>query len=248
MPNPLRLGIFSELQQVRDRQRGRQESADQKAVALGERVRQRAAQETAGTRQAALDQRANEEYEYKKSQRPLEEAMRRAQVAGVQAKSRPMPKPKQLPSNVIEKMVGVDNMRSSAEGVQHSLEEAVASHTNATGTVLGFKTPTRIKNLFGMGGEQGQRTRNIIGSLKGQIAKERAGSAMSPAELDLLESYIPTDNDDEAVAISKAKDFIKSLDQIKTNRAKVYAKYGYGDEQSEPEQDDEQLPFSSYDR
>jgi len=49
--------------------------------------------------------------------------------------------------------------------VQHSLEDAIKSGANATGTAFGFKTPTRLKNLFGMGGAKGLQTRNIIGSL-----------------------------------------------------------------------------------
>lgn len=185
-----------------------------------------------------MQQREDADYQYQtETMRPLQKRMLEAQIAAMQQKGQPpAPKERPLPTSAIEKMVGVDNLRSAASNVQTSLEDAIRDKVDATGRAGGvLPTPTWWKNLDltpgskgRKGGDRGMRTRNIINQLKGTLAKERAGTAMSPAELNLLESYVPSDNDDEAQALSKAKDFIMQLDQIKANRINAYKKYGAG--------------------
>lgn len=217
---------------------------------LEDRLHQRQMEKLGLQRQTALDARQAKLDEAGLRSRSIEDALHQAQIGATQAKAAQsgQPKVKTLPATAVEKMVGVDNMLSNAGDVQHSLEDAIASKTNATGRVFGvIKTPTWAKNTFGMGGEKGLHVRNVIGSLKGTIAKERAGTSMTPSELDLLESYIPSDNDPEEIALAKAKDFVRALNQIKANRAAAYGKYGYSMGAEVPEgADEEQLPFGSY--
>lgn len=250
MASPLRLGIFGALSEARGKQRARQQEQAAAQQAEADRQRQMRLEDL-------LQSRSSEQYEYQKSQRPLEEMLKRAQINSTNAQASQrmgasQPKARPLPASAVEKEISVDNLRSSAGNVQRSLEDAINNNVDATGRVGGvLPTPSWWKNanipLPGMGtkgGEAGRQTRNIINSLKATVAKERAGTALSPSELDLLESYIPNDNDDEQQALQKAKDFIASLDQIKQNRQKAFAKYGYGDGVQEDSL--EQLPYSNY--
>lgn len=257
MASPLRLGIFGALSEARGKQRARQQeqaalqqAAEDRRMAMEDRTRRQSLEDM-------LRQRQNEEYEYERSQRPLEEMLKQAQIQATRAQAtqrlgQGQPKQRPIPASAVEKEISVDNLRSSAGNVQRSLESAIANKVDATGRVGGvLPTPSWWKNanlpLPGMGtkgGEEGRQVRNIINSLKATVAKERAGTALSPAELDLLESYIPNDNDDEAQALQKAKDFIAGLDQIKANRQKAFAKYGYGEGVQEDSID--QLPYTEY--
>lgn len=248
---PLRLGIFSALSEARGKQRTRQSEQAAARQAAEDRQRRMALEDL-------LQQRASSDYEYETGRgRQLEEMLKEAQIRATNASAQQRmnagrPKARPIPASAVEKEISVDNLRSSAGNVQRSLEDAIANRVDATGRVGGvLPTPSWWKNanipLPGMGtkgGEEGRQTRNIINSLKATVAKERAGTALSPSELDLLESYIPNDNDDEAQALQKAKDFIASLDQIKQNRQKAFSKYGYGD--GVQEDDLEQLPYSNY--
>lgn len=249
----LNLGVFSAMQGVSDRNRARQQAEQAKQMMLEDRLRSRQMQDQATQRQGMLDQRQSRLDEAALKSRTIEDALHQAQIGATNAKASQVGQPKQktLPSTAVEKMVGVDNMLSNAHDVEHSLESAIREGRNVTGRTMGIKTPTWVKNTFGMGNKNGDQggvtTRSIVNSLKGTIAKERAGTSMTPSELDLLESYVPSDNDDEAVALAKAKQFIKTLEQVKSNRMNAYGKYGYGvGAEQMPEGQDEGLPFPDY--
>jgi hypothetical protein len=107
---------------------------------------------------------------------------------GVRARHRPAPRPREnrMPSQIVEKEIGVDNMVSQATDVQKALAAAVKSGTDVTGRAGGLvSTPNWLKNAnLGIvgpkGGQTGIDTRQAIGSLKATIAKERAGTSMTP--------------------------------------------------------------------
>lgn len=138
------------------------------------------------------------------------------------------PKQKILPTSAVEKLSGMDNMIDQATEVSAALDHAIKTKVDVTGRALGvFRTPTWAKNAMGMGGNVGKDTRALIGSLYGTIAKERAGTSMTPGELNLLESYLPNENEDEATALIKANRFIRTLKHMRANKEKAYQKYGY---------------------
>lgn len=238
-----------------DRRKRQQEEATLERL-LQDRTMQQEDRQRKRTLEDALLARQEEEHQYRVSQRPLDEEFRRAQIESMRQRTamQGQPKPRNMPASAIEKNIGLDNMLGEAENVQRTLESAIANKTDVSGRVGGVvKTPTWWKNAdlswIGMGpkgGQEGVRARQVINSLKGQIAKERAGTAMSPSELDLLESYIPSDNDDETTALNKTKEFVRALNEIKGNRQKAYSQYGMGFG-AQPPQEDERLPFEEYD-
>lgn len=168
-----------------------------------------------------------------------------AQIAA-RYRQRPEPKPRVLPTSAVDKLVGLQDMRDQAQQVSQALSAAMGDGTNVTGRVAGVvRTPTWAKNLAGMGGEKGKDIRALIGGLYATVTKERAGTALSPGELNLLESYMPNENEDEATALVKANRFIRTLDKMMENKRKAYQKYGYS-EGSADIVDDAQVPYPEY--
>lgn len=152
------------------------------------------------------------------------------------------PKPKSagraLPSSAVEKLTGIDNMLTMATEVRDALQGAVKNNVDVTGRVGGIiPTPGWIKNLTGKGGTEGTDTRALIGNLYATVAKERGGSALSATEIRLLESYIPSENDDEKSATIKANRFIRTLRAMRENKLKAYQQFGFGVDDEAPLQD-----------
>jgi hypothetical protein len=166
-----------------------------------------------------------------------------AKRAAAVAAATPRPKSAQraLPSSAVEKLVGIDNMLSMATEVRDGLQKAATSKTNVTGRIGGIiPTATWMKNLANVGGDEGKDVRAMIGNLYGTVAKERGGSALSAAEIKLLESYIPNENEDEHTATIKANRFIRVLRSMRENKLKAYQQFGFGVDDEAPTQDQPQ--------
>lgn len=132
-----------------------------------------------------------------------------------------------LPSAAVEKVVGIDNMLALATEVRDELKGAIHNNVDATGRVAGvIRTPSWVKNLTGKGGDKGKDIRALIGNLYATVAKERSGSALTKTELDLLESYMPNENEDETNALIKANRFLRELTRIRSAKLKGYQRYG----------------------
>lgn len=56
---------------------------------------------------------------------------------------------------------------------------------------------------LGIGDAEGETTRNLIGQIKGSLAKLRGGTSFTPTEQKLLDTYTPGINDSDAQAIQK---------------------------------------------
>lgn len=172
-------------------------------------------------------------------------AQRAAAVARAEApfKASAQPKARALPSSAVEKLVGIDNMLGMATDVRDALQRAVKENTDVTGRVGGvIPTPGWVKNLTGKGGTEGTDTRALIGNLYGTVAKERGGSALSATEIRLLESYMPSENDDERTATIKANRFIRTLRGMRENKLKAYQQFGFGVDDEAPMAD--QMEYS----
>lgn len=86
------------------------------------------------------------------------------------------------------------------------LERGEAIGWSGVGPVAG-----RAGNLLagvGVGDPKAEELRNFIGNIQGTIAKLRGGTAFSPQEKAMLDSYTPTPND----SVLKVKAKLKSLD------------------------------------
>lgn len=132
-----------------------------------------------------------------------------------------------IPVSMVEKLGAYDAIEGMAGDVKRALEDAVRKNVNVTGRVGGvLKTPTWAKNLVGMGGDTGKDVRSLIGNLYATIAKERGGTALSTNELNLLESYLPNENEDEGTAVLKANRFIREIRRLKESKITALQKYG----------------------
>lgn len=146
------------------------------------------------------------------------------------------PKGKPIPASAVEKLVAIDNIVSMGEEVARELESAQNDGRNITGRMFGvIPTATWMKNAVGMGNrgasgddQRGTDVRALIGNLYATVAKERGGTALSANEIRLLESYLPSENDDEQTAHTKALRFVGTLKTIRRNKEQAYQRYGYG--------------------
>jgi hypothetical protein len=162
-------------------------------------------------------------------------------VVVAQATPRPKSATRALPSSAVEKLVGIDNMMDMATQVRDGLQKAATNRTNVTGRIAGvIPTPSWVKNLAGVGGDEGKDVRAMLGNLYGTVAKERGGSALSAAEIKLLESYIPNENEDEHTATIKANRFIRTLRAMRENKIKAYQQFGFGVDDEAPTMDQPQ--------
>jgi len=93
------------------------------------------------------------------------------------------------------------------QAVKTMADQAMAAGEAAQwGGVGGFgqgKVNEFLYREAGIGDPKAAEFRNILNNLFGDIAKERGGSALTPAEIQILKSYLPTPN--------------MSVEQIKTN-------------------------------
>lgn len=80
------------------------------------------------------------------------------------------------------------------------------------GSIGGF---TAAHLGFGGEGTEGQHVRDLIGNVKGTIAKLRGGTSFTPNEQALLESYTPNSNDSDAVIQQKLTDLMGFLNYKK---------------------------------
>lgn len=90
--------------------------------------------------------------------------------------------------------------------------------------VGGFKAGTiqqfGAKNM-GTGTQDEQKLRNAIGNIKGTIAKLRGGSALTPQELQLIETYTPTIDDDPKMIQAKIASLQDFIGEKKRNLIRV---------------------------
>lgn len=98
---------------------------------------------------------------------------------------------------------------------------ALGERTGYAGTG-GFYTGSVSQFLaknFGWGSPEQEQLRNLIGNIKGTIAKARGGTSFTPNEEKLLESYTPTINDSEVVLRTKLEGLTSFIDKSITNIA-----------------------------
>lgn len=154
----------------------------------------------------------------------------RSQAAG---KDVPQDPDAGLPNSVIERMAGLDNLISMGGDVTATLESAIANKVDVTGRVGGIiPTPAWTKNAAILGGVKGgavgEDARALIGTLYSTLAKERGGAALSAAEIGILETFLPSINEDEGRALAKAKRFVVEMERMKKSKIDAYQKYGKG--------------------
>lgn len=98
---------------------------------------------------------------------------------------------------------------------------ALGERTGYAGTG-GFYTGSVSQFLaknFGWGSPEQEQLRNLIGNIKGTIAKARGGTSFTPNEEKLLESYTPTINDSEVVLRTKLEGLTSFIDKSIANIA-----------------------------
>lgn len=151
------------------------------------------------------------------------------------------PKERALPASVVEKIGAYDALDTMTQEVKSALDAAIKAKQDITGRVGGVvSTPSWWKNTAPtfIGGKPAYRdtegrdigadTRAMMGNLYATLAKERGGTALSANEIRLLESYLPNENEDEAMASLKAGRFLKELRRLKAAKLSAYQKYGFG--------------------
>ena len=82
-----------------------------------------------------------------------------------------------------------------------------------------------LEAQFGVGGQDPERLRNMLGNIQGTIAKLRGGTSFTPSEQALLDRYTPTVTD--SVLQIKAK--LKSLDEFITAKRENTVRVARGD-------------------
>lgn len=90
----------------------------------------------------------------------------------------------------------------------------------------GFGSAAGALANAGVGSEQGQHVRDLIGNIKGTIAKLRGGTSFTPNEEALLNSYTPTINDPDWVIVQKLNDLNA---YIETKKKNLLSTASYGD-------------------
>lgn len=118
--------------------------------------------------------------------------------------------------------------------------EDMANEVKALGDSIGWKgvggMGTGSVNQFlaknaGMGTSKEEMLRNKIGNIQGTIAKLRGGTSFTPNEQALLETYVPTINDSDAVNQAKLQSLVEF---IRSKRANTMKYAGGGEVQAPP--------------
>lgn len=237
MTNPLRLGIFSNLQAVSDRQQKRkdhdmvvQQSLEDRALAQQDRQRKM-------TLEDAMAQRQGEQYEYAKSQRPLEEQLKEAQIGGMQAqaaqrralatKGPPKPRPNEF-NNKAAFML---------EGAKHA--SGVLDHYSAPAASMVRKVP--FLGNYGLS-ENDQVAQQAAETMYDSYLRLTTGATIAPEELkNAAKQFVPQPGDSPGVLRAKALRRRQILDSMQ--RAAQPALDAAGES---PSGNDEQLPFTEY--
>lgn len=128
-------------------------------------------------------------------------------------KPAPGPKPVVIPSNVRMKMADMNTILKMVDDAEAYGEE---NKWGGVGGMLQGSGGSFFAKNFGIGSPKNEELRNKIGNIKGTIAKLRGGTAFTPNEQAMLESYTPTINDDPKVIKSKIsglRQFLKFQDE-----------------------------------
>lgn len=133
----------------------------------------------------------------------------------------------QLPAPAIEKMIDLDDLIAQSNRASRSLGAAVASGKNVTGRAFGFiPLPNAARDIFKQGGDEGVSARSDLSNIASSIMKLRSGAAVSDAEFARLEPFLPSNNDDEALAMIKLRKLREALEDLKRIRLENYQRYG----------------------
>lgn len=97
---------------------------------------------------------------------------------------------------------------ASMDTVSQLLSKIVSYNSDGKLEGVGFGTGSigaAMTKVFGSGSEEAQDVRALIGNVKGTIAKLRGGTSFTANEQKLLESYVPSINENAKSVLNKAK-------------------------------------------
>ncbi len=154
----------------------------------------------------------------------------RTRVPAAQPSTTPsQPQGPQLTPPQIEQINNLDNVINIATDAERQMRGAIASGANATGRLFGvLPLPTAVRDITNQGGTQGRAARIALGNLFSTIAQLRSGAAISASEMERLEAFLPSMQDDEEVAQQKLNGVLRALRQLRATRMRNYAQYGRG--------------------
>lgn len=234
MTNPLRLGIFGELQQVRDARKQRALADEDRAFQLQQRQEAEADRQRKQSLEDVMRQRSDEQYEYAKSQRPLEEALKRAQIGAVQHRAMGVNTPKPPRPNDFNNKAAF-----MLEGAKHA--SGVLDHYTAPASSVIRKIP--LLGNYGLS-EEDQIAQQAAETMYDSYLRLTTGATIAPEELkNAAKQFVPQPGDSPGVLRAKALRRRQILTAME--RAAAPALQAAGDSGDES---DDQLPFSSYDR
>jgi len=124
------------------------------------------------------------------------------------------PTPVKLPAAQQELITTMDTVNDLADKIL-----SIGQQTQFSG-VGGFGQGTVNQFLaknFGKGTPEGEELRNLIGTIKGTIAKLRGGTSFTPNEEKLLNTYTPGINDSPLVIQSKLKTLKEFIETLRIN-------------------------------
>lgn len=131
-----------------------------------------------------------------------------------------------VPPGAVKEIAAYDTIKDQAQSMLDNLKAATENKVDVTGRIGGIiPEPNWVMNLMNKGGETGKRVRADIQNLYATITKERAGTAVSKQELDLLESYLPNVNESEENAILKAEEFVKTITSQREAKLNTYQQF-----------------------
>lgn len=100
------------------------------------------------------------------------------------------------------------------------MTNAIGGGLPGAGT-LGYGTISEYLSKVGLGTAEGQHVRDLMGNIKGTIAKLRGGTSFTPNEQMLLDTYTPLLNDADWKILQKLKDLNSFIDSKKKNTIEV---------------------------
>lgn len=114
-----------------------------------------------------------------------------------------------LPSTMAAKLAAYEGILSSAGGADEALSGAMKEGVNTTGFFLGRASPV----LRGLGrlNPKAVSAQAALANVSSEIMKQRSGGAVTPQEFERLEPFLPSKNEDEAVALQKLRDLTQYL-------------------------------------
>lgn len=118
-----------------------------------------------------------------------------------------------LPAAQIEDLATMD---TASQLAQQALDLGQRTGFAGTGGLFTGSLKQYAAMTLGVGSKEAQDLRNLIGNIKGTIAKLRGGTSFTENEEALLNSYVPTINDSSLVISSKLQS-LQSFISLKRN-------------------------------